>query len=217
MKKSITVKFEIPTTLKDVTVSQYQEFVGIKDPDDIDFLRCFVKGYSDKYLTSMKKKDYDSIVTEVSELFSEEYSHSRTFWHKGIEFGFIPKLDDMTYGENMDISKYISDWSSMNKALSVMYRPVVKRIGYKYLIKDYVGTHEYCELMKNVPVTIALGAIVFFWTLTKDLLRAIPNYLETELNKSIPKYHPSRLSGEVTSNTIRSLKGTFEDLMRFPI
>ena len=45
--------------------------------------------------------------------------------NKTVKFGFMPKLDDISLGEFIDLDKYISDWQQMHKALSVLYRPVV--------------------------------------------------------------------------------------------
>jgi len=37
--------------------------------------------------------------------------------------------------------------------------------------------------MKNMPLDVVMSSMVFFYDLGNELLKAIPNYLEEELNK----------------------------------
>ena len=81
----------------------------------------------------------------------------------------------------------------------------------RYDIEEYKGSAKYSELMKQMPLDVALGAIVFFYNLTNALLKAIPNYLEKEAQKLQVN---SQGNGEDTMRLIHSLKGTLDDLMR---
>lgn len=86
-----------------------------------------------------------------------------------VEFGFIPNLDKMSYGEWEDLENYIWDNKTLHRAMAVLYRPLIWQIGGKYRIHEYKGTDFYADLMKEMPIDIALGARVFFYRLVKKL------------------------------------------------
>ncbi len=132
----------------------------------------------------------------------------------GVSFGFIPNLDDISYGENKDITGYINDWGNMHRAMAVMYRPIKQKLKGKYLIEDYNGSHIYAETMKQMPLSIVMGSIVFFYNLTNELLSCIPNYLENQLKTEQMNGVVSQENGAVIQNYIHSLKGTLLDLER---
>jgi len=97
--------------------------------------------------------------------------------------GFIPKLDDITLGEYVDIEANISDWQKMHKAMAVLYRPVNFKAKDKYGIAPYDVNEEIQELMKEMPLDAAISSMLFFYNLGNDLLGAIPKYLEQNLKK----------------------------------
>ena len=132
----------------------------------------------------------------------------------GNEYGFIPNLDEITYGENKDITSYISDWKTMHKAMAVLYRPIKQKQNSKYLIDDYEGSHNYSEVMKNMPLDVVLGAMVFFWNLTNALLNSIPNYLEKEIKQAQMQGVDLAESGEAIQNSMHLLKETLQNLNR---
>jgi hypothetical protein len=82
-----------------------------------------------------------------------------------VKFGFIPKLDDITLGEFVDLDNYIGDWQQIHKAMAVLYRPITFQKGDLYLIEEYEGSDKYSEIMEDAPVNVALGAVVFFYRL----------------------------------------------------
>ena len=40
---------------------------------------------------------------------------------RGVEYGFIPNLDDMSFGEYVDLDTYIGDWQNIHRAMAVLY------------------------------------------------------------------------------------------------
>jgi hypothetical protein len=92
---------------------------------------------------------------------------------KTVEFGFMPNMDDMSLGEYIDLEKYIVSWEDMHKALAVMYRPIVAGKGEFYEIEPYEGSDKYSDVMKDAPVTVALGSMVFFYHLATELKRVM--------------------------------------------
>jgi hypothetical protein len=101
---------------------------------------------------------------------------------KGVEqpMGLIPKLDDMSVGEYMDLDKYVTDWQQMHKAMAVLYRPIRVKHKDSYVIDEYNGTETYGDAMKETPVGIAIGALLFFYRLGTKLSKLIIPYLAAQ-------------------------------------
>ena len=68
--------------------------------------------------------------------------------------------------------------------------------------------------MKEMPLGIVMGAMVFFYNLTNALLKAIPSYLEKQTEKEQTTGQISAENGEAIKKYIHLLKETSEDLMR---
>jgi hypothetical protein len=67
--------------------------------------------------------------------------------------------------------------------MAVLYRPVNFKSKDKYDIAPYKVNEEIQELMKEMPLDVAISSMVFFYSLGKELLEAIPKYLEQKLKK----------------------------------
>ena len=172
MNLSIT----IPTSLNEITLEQYQKFLSIaKDNKDTTFLNHkmieIFCGVSLMEVSLMKMKDISEIIARLEETFKANNDKLiRTFKQNGVEYGFIPNLDEITLGEYTDLDTYISDWDNMHKAMAVLYRPITKKVLNNYLIKEYNGSHEYSELMKSMPLDVALSSTVFFFQFTSRIV-----------------------------------------------
>jgi hypothetical protein len=55
----------------------------------------------------------------------------------GVEYGFIPNLDDMSFGEYVDLDTYLGDWQNIHRAMAVLYRPIREKRGERYNIVPY--------------------------------------------------------------------------------
>ena len=135
----------------------------------------------------------------------------------GVEFGFIPNLDEMSTGEYMDLDTYITDWDTMHNAMAVLYRPITNKLGNKYKIEEYKGSITYADVMKHAPLDVVLGAMVFFYTLGNDLLKSTISYLEgnQEVQNILTKHNLENV-GDGIQVSMLLLKETLEDLMKFP-
>lgn len=211
MNLSIT----IPTSLSEITLEQYQKYLSIaKDNKDTTFLNHkmieIFCGVSLMEVSLMKMKDISDILARLEETFKTNNDKLiRTFKHNGVEYGFIPNLDEITLGEYTDLDNYISDWDNMHKAMAVLYRPITKKVLNNYLIKEYNGSHEYSELMKSMPLDVVLSATVFFFNLLAELLKYTANYLETDkqIQRLLGK-HSSELNGDGIQAITHLLKET---------
>tara|TARA_B100000965_G_C19488386_1_gene711843 strand:- start:118 stop:762 length:645 start_codon:yes stop_codon:yes gene_type:complete len=108
-----------------------------------------------------------------------------------IEYGFHPNLEEITLGEYADIETYLKNGLENNlpKLMAVLYRPITEKDGKNYSIEAY-GMSDLrmrAEKFKKMKATDVNNALVFFWTLGRELLRILPQYLmeqsETLLDK----------------------------------
>ena len=205
------IEVSIPSTLKEVKLKDYQDFLLIENPSNDDLLKCILN-INTKELGKIKDKDIDYLINHINKLFDQEHKFIPTFNLNGVSYGFIPNLDEITYGENKDVTSYINEWGNMHKAMAVLFRPLKQKQGHKYLIEEYEGSHKYSEVMKQMPLSVVLGAMVFFYNLTNELLNYIPNYLEKEVVKEQMIGQISQENGEAIQNYIHLLKETLQDL-----
>lgn len=216
------IELDIPTDLSEITLGQYQKFLKVvEDNEESEFVHHKMVeifcGVSLKDVSKIKHKDLSYIISNISALFNGKHDLVQRFKIDNTEFGFIPNLDDITSGEYMDIDSYITDWSSMHKAMAVLFRPIVSKAGARYSITDYNGTSEYGELMKRMPLSAVMGSMVFFYHLGNELLKSILTYLESnqEAMNTLNKLNLGK-DGDGIHLSMLSLKEMLEDLMKFP-
>jgi len=213
----------IPENLSEITLGQYQSYLKAAEGLEGDELAqrtvnilCNVR-LSDVMM--LKLTDVREISEHLNLLFSMDQELQTAFKIKDQEFGFIPSIEDISFGEYVDLDKYINDWGTMHQAMAVLYRPVTKRIKDKYLITDYEGTSEFSDVMRFMPLDVALGALVFFYQLANELLKATRNYLlqqMTELEMSTAKSHNSISNGDGTTVSTPSHVEMLEHLTKLP-
>lgn len=208
----------IPTTLDEIPLKHYQEFRRTADgSNDAEFISekmvSLFCGIELKDVVRIKATDLTDMVEHFNKLFSKNPPFKQRFKMGDIEYGFIPNLEQISWGEYIDAEKYLGSWENMHKAMAVLYRPIIKTNGDKYEIMEYEGTSEYSDLMKFTPVSIALGASVFFWTLGLELLEALGDYLEKETRKmsktTTANKHNLESNGVGISQSMQQLKEIF--------
>jgi len=129
-------------------------------------------------ILSMKAKSIKDITAILTNMFNEKPQLVTQFKMGKKTYGFIPKLEDMSFGEYIDLDTYIGDTENLHKAMGVLYRPIKQKYENKYLIEDYKG--EESDIMKSMPMDAVLSSIIFFYHLGMDLSQAMMNSLEEE-------------------------------------
>ena len=210
MRKEVIV----PNSLNEITLAQYQKFLKIQDNNDdesflaIKMIEIFCGIRSDLIL-KMKATSIRDITNVLSEMFKETPPLVKEFTMNGVDYGFIPNIEDMTFGEYVDLDTYIGDFDNIEKAMGVLYRPIIQRYSNKYLIEEYKGDKS--DLMKDMPMDAVLGSIVFFYHLGMDLSRTMLSYLQEEEMNSAQRQILEENGGGINQFT-DSLKGILEDL-----
>lgn len=181
MANSLTIS--VPKSLRQVKLKDWQKYISIfdknKDNEDSDFLSLktlqIFCGLSLEDSYKIPLSSFDSILEHLGNLFSIDYSRVNQFTMKGtdgkeVTFGLIPNLDKMSYGEWVDLQSYIFNDETLHKAMAVLYRPLITGRGKdRYLIHEYKGTELMSDVMREMPLDIALGARVFFYRLATKL------------------------------------------------
>jgi hypothetical protein len=178
----------LPTNLSEIPLSRYQEFIAMKEKsNDEEFIaqkmiQIFC-GMKLGEVAKIKMKHLNELIAHFTKVFSEKPQLIRKFKIKDIEFGFIPKFDDISFGEYVDLENYMKDWKTYHKALSVMYRPIKNTNKDKYDIVDYEPNEDMQDLMKFAPLDVAISSSFFLSSLGIELLKATQTYLKKELKK----------------------------------
>ena len=178
----------LPTNLSEIPLSRYQEFIAMKEKsNDEEFIaqkmiQIFC-GMKLGEVAKIKMKHLNELISHFTKVFSEKPQLIRKFKIKDIEFGFIPKFDDISFGEYVDLENYMKDWKTYHKALSVMYRPIKNTNKDKYEIVDYEPNEDMQDLMKFAPLDVAISSSFFLSSLGIELLKATQTYLKKELKK----------------------------------
>ena len=210
------VELIIPSNLSEISLKQYQKFLKIQETnDDSYFLQCkmieIFCNLDAKSARLLKLTDADRIVEIINNMFEDKPSLIRTFKIGGIEYGIIPDLDEMSLGEYIDLDTYIGDWQNMQIAMNVLYRPISKKIGDKYLINEY--TLDAKEKLEEIPMDVVLGSIFFLYNLGIDLSKTMVNYLEAPQMDSLMQEQIFQESMDgIKASSLHSLKTILEDL-----
>jgi hypothetical protein len=185
------IKLNVPESLSEITLAQYQKWIKIVEKEEqisTFYQQKMIEIFCNanlKEIMQMRIKDVEEITTHLDNLFKEKSEFKALFKLGEDEFGFIPKLDDMTFGEYIDLDTYLTDWQQMDLAMSVLYRPVVYKRKGKYIIEDYVSSDKYD--LSEMPLDVVMGSLLFFCNLKTELLSHIMNYLKTQDIVDIPQ------------------------------
>lgn len=197
------LKINIPEKLGDIPLRNYQSFLSVENPTEKDFLKHF---YGINDLVTVKQKDVAELVNAVNKCFDNKPKKLiKTFTLNGVEYGFIPKLDDISYGENLDVTEYINNPETLHKAMAVLYRPIIKKQFNKYLIEPYEGSQKFSALFKQMPLDVVFSAQVFFYNLMNELLNCTPVFLKEE---------SQQISAESGENMQRYINSLTENLRK---
>lgn len=211
----------IPTNLSEIKLAQYQKFLKIAEAnEDSEFLHQkmvqYFCGVDLRDIANIKHRQVMEITASINEMFKVSHKLIPRFKMGGVEFGFIPNLENITQGEFVDLDTYISDWQEMHKAMAVLFRPITKKVNDKYQIEDYNGSITYSEVMKHAPLDVVLGATVFFYHLGNELMKSTLTYLEENPQvKSLMNKHNSENGGDGIHLSMLSLRETLDDLMKY--
>ena len=175
----------VPKSLNEITIDKYLKAIDIINNEDVELvvmirLLNIFTGKSIEQLVEYPLAELDKNYQHIAKVLNEKPKFQKTFFLDGKEYGFIPNLEQMKSGEYIDLTNNLG--KDILASMAVMYRPITRKFKDVYDIEKYKGTDKK-DIFKNAPISVYLGAQVFFWNLTNDLLKLIPQYLEQELTE----------------------------------
>ena len=197
-KNLVEVEVKIPNSWADITYNDYMKFYNDIKPwtgtaefaskvnEKAAFYFCNV---SPDVLYKLPAAVLDKVLEKISTFVNLKYNDMpliKSFTVEDTEYGFIPALDEMSYGEYLDLVNYCKDViPNVPMIFSVLYRPITRHHKTDYLISEYSGTSDASiAMMKHVlTMDIVFGALGFFLDLLKDLLNYTLTYTTTQLTK----------------------------------
>ena len=207
------VKIQIPTTLNEITLGQYQEFSKLDSKKESDVLLKMVEIFCKvpvEVVRSMKANDIKDICEVINKMFDVEHQLINRFQLGGQDFGFIPDLENISFGEYVDLDTFIGDTDNLHRAMNVLFRPIDLKQGSRYILKDYDPDTN--ESAKDYPLDACFGAMVFFYALGKDLSIAILNSSSKQNEENLAQYLGSLQNGDGIIQSMQSLTEILQDL-----
>ena len=205
------VSIVVPQTADDITLGQYQQFAKLqtelRDGKELnEFVKIrLVSIFCDVPVEVVKEfsiDDVDKVSAEVANVVStivldKDEAITPIIEIEGVEFGFIPDMENMTAGEFADLSEYLNEFSDLNKVMAVLYRPIKHKFYNKYVgvdqysLEPYNGTSEFSDIMKLMPVERAVRASFFLRSLAERLEGISQIYSQLETLKKKKSDQPS--------------------------
>ena len=215
------VNINVPDSLNEITLYQYQRFEKlIQENEASHFVNqktieifCNIEL---KDVARIKIADIDDLLSHLNNLLQQQPKLTKTFKLGVYEFGFIPKLEDMTSGEFIDLENYLSSTETLHQAMAVLFRPIKSKVKDLYTIEEYESSYKYAEVLKYMPLDIALGSMLFFWTLLNDCGNALSHYIQNEVEQSEQAKQVLAKNGVGINQFTQQLKEIFSDSIQLP-
>ena len=214
-------EIKIPTELKDITLRQYKAYekiikANVTDQNSERFINTKMLeifcNIPYEYAAKMLLNDFVEIVDKINAMLMEKPKIVQHFKMGDSEFGFIPNLEEMTFGEYIDLDQNIGDPSKIEYVMAVLYRPVKQRVGDRYSIHEY-EPEMLREAMLNMPMNAVVSSILFFWNLGIDCTSVMTNYLSPKERALIRQQQEDlQISGDGHSRFTNSLNLILQDL-----
>jgi hypothetical protein len=222
MKKQVEIV--VPNNWSAVTLKKYLELrTDMKNYEDdndavIACLFHHLCGFPVDYISKLPNDTYTQIVSDLTNFLNKiDYPLQQFMTIDGVEYGFEPDLSKMSYGAYVDITKYESinvddTWAEI---MSILYRPVTKKIGKLYDIQPYSGNIDK-EKFLNVTMDAHFGAVFFFKSLLMDLSNDTLNSL-TDLKEMYPSINTTlERSGKLIRQLSNLQMGISKESMKLP-
>lgn len=187
MQSGKEVKVILPENARELTVEQYQKFLKVEGDETFMTLKALelFANIPLKVAYAMKAEDILDISQHILSIVGGKHPLVKRLSFRGKEYGFVPNLEEMSFGEYIDLDSYLSDMQQLHKTVGVLYRPIVKEKGDLYEIEPYKGTDGYADF----PLDVALGATSFY-RLSNKLLKDTQTSLEEEKKESLISQPP---------------------------
>jgi len=194
-----SVSIEIPENLSDIKLNAYKKFILMANEENGDEIALYqFCGLTPDQQEGMKKKDLDLIRNQIGNVLAEKPNLVKTFQFKGKEYGFHPKIEDISMGEYIDLDA--------ERILGVLYRPITKKMFGRHSIENYDPEAHNGNGFQDLSADIFLGCLLFFYRIATNLQITFLQSLEKEEKKDMMPNPTSVESGDGMEQYIRLLK-----------
>lgn len=209
------LNIRIPENWNDVSLQQYLKFYKAMKPyegaDNYDIKIIEVAAYylcniDADTLNRLPLDAFNEIASSIMQLIlsGKKQELVKSFVLGDVKYGFITNLDQMTYGEYVDLVTYSKDvYENAALMCSILYRPIVEENKGEYKIAEYKGTNEnQIQLFyQKLTMDIVFGALSFFLHLQTDLLNCTLTYT-TQIVKQIVETPTSTVAQILEQNGV---------------
>lgn len=208
----------IPTKLSEVPLYQMVEYNSLGDLGETErglkAVSIFLN-LTPEQITKIPVAVINKAIGHIKVFLSESPNLQNIIEHRGVKYGFVPNLDDLTTGEFIDIESYQKEPKDLYKLLSVLYRPITQMEGKRYLITPYKG--EVNEQFRDLPSDVAYGALLFFYRIGSDLIAYTLKYLHQKKAAQTKINFPKNGAGwDLSISSLEAMLLNFDKLLNFP-
>jgi hypothetical protein len=189
-----TIQITVPTDWSAITLEKYLKLHNdLKSYEGIDAAQTALLFYHlcdlpNDYLMGLDVDTFTKIKGDLEGFMQRtDLPLQRIITIDGKEYGFEPNLSKIAYGAYLDIAKYETFQIDNNwaKVMSILYRPITKRVGDLYEIEKYNGNIDGDKFL-GLGMDIHFGALFFF----VHLLEELPSFILKSL-KDTPGIPPN--------------------------
>ena len=190
-KKGKVKEFKLISSWKDVTLEKWLKLIdfatGTKTEEATETIAA-LSNIPKQLVKELALSDVAVIMNRIAALQQKQDTKLKKIIEiDGIEYGFHPDLDSITLGEYADLETFIKGGIEKNlpEVMAVLYRPIKEKKNDIYIIDAYDGDIRLrTEEMKKMSAQQVQSALVFFYTLGKELSEILPLYLMEQLKET---------------------------------
>ena len=192
VKKEGKVKeFKLISSWEDVTLEKWLKLIdfetGTKTEEATETIAA-LSNIPKQLVKELALSDVAVIMSRISELQQKQDTNlKRIIEIDGIEYGFMPDLDSISLGQYADLETFIKNGIEKNlpEIMAVLYAPIKEKKNDIYIVDAYDGNIRLrTEEMKKMSAEQVQSALVFFYTLGKELSEILPLYLMERLKET---------------------------------
>jgi hypothetical protein len=187
------VKVQIAANATGVTLGKYIDYQNAVDKIEQVHI---ITGKSSESIRQFQTQVIDEIIMRFDaaiKLGSDNFE--RKVRIGATEYGFIPNLTEMTFGEYVDLDSACTNLykegkingEAAHKMMCILYRPIKAKFGKYYDIDKYNtnAKRKYEEDLKQLTLDHVLNTLVFFSSLEIELYSSSLDYLAKEITEIV--------------------------------
>tara|TARA_R110002167_G_scaffold109315_2_gene278679 strand:- start:4565 stop:5239 length:675 start_codon:yes stop_codon:yes gene_type:complete len=186
--------YYIPQKWSEVTLGSYQRFMELAKDETDEHTQALntisaLTGAPQGLLEKCKKEDIDEVLKCVAGLLTHKVNTTLNthITIDGVEYGFHPKLKDLTMAEFVDLDNNLKEpWENMHRVMAILYRPITNKKKNKYDIEEYDSTKcmQNAEKFKDaLSIATVNGASGFFLIIAEEYQVVLQSYLNKQQKK----------------------------------